>query len=226
LSQPNVLVLTDDGDFARGLLARWQHERVLPSFTVSGNEALNGPEAPACDLAVVGRVRQVRLVPVLKALDASSRPTVCICEASQLDALRNSLPRLTFIAESNHWVDTLVTVAMEVLRRIEAQSRSRKAEQVASRFEQEAILGRYMLEQRHAINNALTSVLGNAELLLLEPSELSAEVREQIETIHSMSLRIHEMFYRFSSLENERQFAEKASHSETRSWAQGAAAGE
>jgi signal transduction histidine kinase len=73
-----------------------------------------------------------------------------------------------------------------------------------------------MLEMRHGLNNCLTSVLGNAELLLLEPGTVSGETREQIETIHTMALRMHEVMQRFSSLESEMHFAEKESHSETR----------
>ena len=38
-----------------------------------------------------------------------------------------------------------------------------------------ATLGRYMLEMRPSINNALTSVLGNADLLLLEPGQVTGE---------------------------------------------------
>ena len=226
MAQPNLLVLTDDAEFATGLLARWQHERVIPSFTVTGNEALNGAEAPSCDLAVVGRIRQVRLIPVLKALDASGRPTICLCDSSQQEALRETMPRTTFLAENAHWADMLTTVGVEILRRIEAQSRAKKSEQVVSKFEHEAALGRYMLESRHALNNALTSILGNAELLLLDPSKYPTEVKDQLETIHNMSMRIHETIRRFSSMENERQFAEKASHSETRQWISGAAAGD
>jgi signal transduction histidine kinase len=71
-----------------------------------------------------------------------------------------------------------------------------------------------MLDMRHSLNNALTSILGNSELLLLEPGSLSAEVRDQIATIHSMSMRVHEIIQRFSSLESEMTFAEKKSHSE------------
>jgi signal transduction histidine kinase len=82
-----------------------------------------------------------------------------------------------------------------------------------------------MLEQRHNMNNALTSVLGNAELLLLEPGALSAEVREQVETMHSMALRMHEIMQRFSSLESEMNFAEKASHRETKRPSQAAKTG-
>ena len=226
MAQPNLLVLTDDAEFASGLLARWQRERVIPSFTVTGNEALNGAEAPTCDLAIVGRIRQVRLIPVLKALDASARPTICVCDSAQQESLRESMPRTTFLAESANFADMLTTVGVEALRRIEAQSRAKKSEQALGKFEHEAALGRYMLESRHALNNALTSILGNAELLLLDPSKYPTEVKDQLETIHNMSLRIHETFRRFSSLENERQFAEKASHSETRQWVHGSAAGD
>jgi signal transduction histidine kinase len=56
---------------------------------------------------------------------------------------------------------------------------------------------------RHNLNNALTSVLGNSDLLLLEPGSLSAQTRAQMETIRNMTLRIHEIMQRFSSLEKE-----------------------
>ncbi len=222
--QPNLLLLTDDGDFARDLLARWQQERVIPSFSVSGNEALNGATAPECDLAIVARVQHTRLVPILKALDSATRPTLCVCDASQIDMLRGTMPRIVFVADFN--AGTIVTVAVEMLRRIEAINRARKAEQVVARYEHDATMGRFVAESRHALNNALTSILGNSELLLMDPSRFPEEVREQIETIHSMSLKIHEMLYRLGSLEAERRFAEKASQAETRPWAESAAAGD
>jgi hypothetical protein len=59
-----------------------------------------------------------------------------------------------------------------------------------------------MVEMYHTVNNALTSVLGNAELLLLEPG-LPAPVLAQADTIRNMALRLHEVFQRFSSIEKE-----------------------
>jgi len=59
-----------------------------------------------------------------------------------------------------------------------------------------------MVEMHSSINNALTSVLGNAELLKLEPG-LPASALAQADTIHNMALRLHEVFQRFSSLEKE-----------------------
>jgi hypothetical protein len=58
-------------------------------------------------------------------------------------------------------------------------------------------------------------MLGNAELLLLEPGQLSKESLAQIKTIHSMALRINEIMQRFSSLASEMREAENASQPET-----------
>lgn len=225
MNQPHVLVLTDDSDFPQALLSRWQQERIVPAFTVLGSDALHGPTAPECDLAIVGPVRSGRLTPVLKTLDAAARPTICMVEPGAADALRKNFARVLVTRQTEEWDDLLVLIAIESLRRIEATHRARRAEQAAAKLQHNAALGQYMLEVRHSLNNALTSVLGNAELLLLEPDRFNKQVREQIETIHSMSLRIHETLYRFSSLENEMQFAEKQSQAETASWPNAAAAG-
>jgi signal transduction histidine kinase len=77
------------------------------------------------------------------------------------------------------------------------------------------MLGRYMIDMRHSMNNAMTSLLGNAELLLLEPGELSAQSLAQIKTIHTMALRINEIMQRFSSLATEMRELETASQGET-----------
>ena len=66
-----------------------------------------------------------------------------------------------------------------------------------------------MQEMRHSFNNALTSVLGNAELILLSDSGLNTELREQIGTIRDMALNLHEMMQRFTSLEAELQCTTK-----------------
>ena len=73
-----------------------------------------------------------------------------------------------------------------------------------------------MMEMKHSLNDALTSTLGNAELLLLEPGQLSVQSLAQIKTIHSMALRINEIMQRFSSLSSEMRSAETASQAETR----------
>ena len=68
-----------------------------------------------------------------------------------------------------------------------------------------------MLEARHNLNNALTSVLGNSDLVLLDADKFSETVRAQIETIRNMSLRMNEIMQRFSSLEKEMRLVEQQS---------------
>ena len=86
--------------------------------------------------------------------------------------------------------------------------------EIAPPREAEATLGRYMAEMRHTTNNALTSILGNAELMLLEPG-LPAKVLAQADTIRNMALRLHEVFQRFSSIEKELSVAARESGKDT-----------
>jgi signal transduction histidine kinase len=92
---------------------------------------------------------------------------------------------------------------------------AKQAEQRAAQSANHAVLGRYIMDMRHSMNNAMTSLLGNAELLLLEPGELSAQSLSQIKTIHTMALRINEVMQRFSSLASEMKEVETSSQAET-----------
>ncbi len=104
--------------------------------------------------------------------------------------------------EPGLWPAIAGLVGREILRRIQAESRAREAGTASSAAQAEATLGRYMVEMRTNINNVLTTVLGNAELMVLEPG-LPANVLAQADTIRNMALRLHEVFQRFSSLEKE-----------------------
>lgn len=104
--------------------------------------------------------------------------------------------------EPELWPAIAGLIGREVLRRCQAESRARDAENNCAAVQADATLGRYMLEMRTNINNALTTVLGNAELLALEPG-LPATVQAQADTIRNMALRLHEVFRRFSSIEKE-----------------------
>ena len=87
------------------------------------------------------------------------------------------------------------------------------------------MLGRYMLEMRHTLNNALTSMLGNSELLLAEPGALSAISREQLETVRNMAIRMNEIFQRFSSLETELRYVERQAVQKARAKTRSASVG-
>jgi signal transduction histidine kinase len=216
LRDTNVVILTDENDFARLLTARWQGERQLPALTVLNGELWKRQQRPSCDLVVIGPLRDANLGGILHTLDSVAGVILCVQgDPRELGELRARYPRLVHIPLREDWAQTLLLVAGESLRRTEALRRARQSQCEASENAYHATLGRYMLEMRHSVNNALTSVLGNAELLLLEPGQLSTQSLDQIKTMHSMALRINEIMQRFSSLASEIREAEKVSQAET-----------
>jgi signal transduction histidine kinase len=211
-----VVILTDETEFARLLTACWQTERQAPGVTVINSDLWREQEAPAHDLIVVGPLREGKLTGVLSTLDPSTAVILCApADSREFGQLRTQYPRLVHVPLREDWTQTLLLVAGESLRRAEALRIARQAEKSAAKNENHATLGRYMLDMKHSVNNALTSMLGNAELLLLEPGQLSSQSLAQIKTIHSMALRINEIMQRFSSLASEMQEAENASQAET-----------
>ena len=201
---PTVLIISDEVDFSRRITARWQMEHNVPTFTVLSGDLWPRFAADVFDIAIVGQVRRDLLSVVLEPLHSTGQPVFCVCQdCATAQLIRDRWPRVSILRPSEHWLETLVLAAAEAVHRSRAEGRARAAEQSCSALERQAMLGRYMLEMRHSLNNALTSVLGNSDLLLLEPGSFSAQTRAQIETIRNMTLRIHEIMQRFSSLEKE-----------------------
>jgi len=211
---PTVLIISDDVDFSRRITARWQMERNVPTFTLLSGELWPRFAVDVFDAAIVGELRRDLLSVVLEPLHSTGQPIFCVCQdAATAQLVHERWPRISILRPSErdlgghwlegHWLETLVLAAGEAVHRSRAESRARAAETACATLDRQATLGRYMLEMRHTLNNALTSVLGNSDLLLLEPGSLSAQPRAQIETIRNMTLRIHEIMQRFSSLEKE-----------------------
>jgi signal transduction histidine kinase len=201
---PTVLIISDDVDFSRRVTARWQMERNVPTFTLLSGELWPRFAVDVFDVAIVGQLRRDLLSVVLEPLHSTGQPVFCVShDAATAQLVRDRWPRVSILRSSEQWLETLVMAAAEAVHRSRAEARARAAELSFSALQREATLGRYMLEMRHSLNDALTSVLGNSDLLLLEPGSLSAQTRSQMETIRNMALRIHEILQRFSSLDKE-----------------------
>jgi signal transduction histidine kinase len=219
VNQQSVLIIGDHAAFARDIVSHWQLERAVPTFTIVSTEFLSAPLPEACDLAIVDgtSVPQEKLSSTLHSLENRNAAVICVVsQESKFQALKTQFHRVLPVKQSEEWLGAVVVLGTEVLRRTEGNSRLRRAEQAVNTHQSEAALGRFMLDARHGFNNALTSVLGNAELLMMETQAIPLEMREQVETIHSMALRLHEMMQRFSSLEAEMQFAERERRAEPR----------
>ncbi len=215
MNELTVLIFTDDPEFAHTLIARWQTERTVPSFLISNESAWEEDRGIHYDLAIVGPLVAENPAEMIKRIEPQGRPALYVASRAGLaQAVRGAHPRVLVLNDHEGWVNAAVLLAGEALRRVDATHRAKKAEQTISSAQKHAVLGRYMLDMRHNLNNALTSIMGNSELLLLEPGKLSADVREQVETIHNMSMRVHEILQRFTSLETEMQFSERMSHGE------------
>ncbi len=203
MDHSTVLIISDEVEFSRSITARWQMERHVPTFTM-----LSGDIWPRFmdnfAVAIVGPLRRELLSVILEPLHSTRQPLFCVCEdAATAQLVRERWPRTSVLRRDENWLNSLILSAAEAVLRAAAEARARAAEESCAVLERQAMLGRYMLDMRHGLNNALTSLLGNSDLLLIEPGSLSAQARAQIETIRNMTLRIHEVLQRFSSLEKE-----------------------
>ena len=207
-----VLVSSDQNGFSRDLIARWQMQPHVPDFTALSSDLLRGAASVPFDVVIVGDVRPERTAAVLSHLNQGSIPTVYVASVGEpVHTLRRDYARVIVVSRHDAWLDTVVLLTEEILRRTELSAHISRVEEGARAGQKHATLGRYMVEMRHSFNNALTSVLGNAELLLLETTALKPSMRDQLETLHAMTLRLHEMMQRFTSLEVEMQCTEKSS---------------
>jgi hypothetical protein len=166
-----------------------------------------------------GKNKSAQIKALKQALATAGKPAIMIHSNSAIefaDVSNFDSAILELGRESEVWPALAGLIGHEILRRRQAEARAREAETSCAASQADATLGRYMLEMRTNINNALTTVLGNAELLALEPG-LPATVQAQADTIRNMALRLHEVFRRFYSIEKEltvaaREAGKKAAH--------------
>jgi signal transduction histidine kinase len=204
----SILIISDDSSFPQQITSRWRDEFSTPRFAISRNLD-HSIDPDVFDLFIVGPGAPSALKRVIRALDAGLPVIFVATSVDQAEPLREELPRLLAVPQHDGWADIVVILAGEILRRMDAVARADRTEIVNSHLKRNATLGQYVLDMRHGMNNALTSVLGNAELLLLEPGAFSATVQSQLDTIRNMALRLHEILQRFSSLEKELIFMER-----------------
>jgi signal transduction histidine kinase len=226
VDQPAALIVSDDAEFSRAITGRWQAERSVPAFTLMSSDVCLCLDPDSFHLAIAGSLRPEALSVVLEAMEAAGKRVLFVCEdARTIQTVRDRWPGMSVLRQQENWLDALILVAGEMMHRARAEADFRRLEQANVQLGRQALLGRYMLEMRHTFNNTLTSVLGNSELLLLEPGSLSAGARSQIETIRNMALRMHEVLQRFSSLEKELAVADREAEIESGTKSQAAAAG-
>ena len=206
MERPTVLIISDDVDFRHAVSTRWHVEKKPPVFV---NDA-----RASFDLAIVGKTDAV----VFDSLRSSGKPVIHV---SSSNGHAHSFPGVISIDQIAGWLDLVISVAQKLLENSGAASELAILSELTSRLEREASLGRYILEMRHSLNNALTSILGNSELMLMDTQSIPPSARFQIETIRNMGMRMNEILQRFTSLQKEMQLAQPQS---AKKMAKGAAA--
>lgn len=205
MERPTVLIISDEAEFSRAVCTCWQAERNSPSFQLSATNSCGRLRDQKFDLAIVGGIDEP-VESVLDVLRASGKP---VLHVSRLNGSSPQLAGVVRIPEIEEWQELAVTVGKQILERECIAADLAQISEAKTQLEREASLGRYILEMRHNLNNALTSILGNSELMLLDSQTLSPSLRLQVETIRNMGMRMNEIMQRFSSLQKEMQLVEQ-----------------
>jgi hypothetical protein len=214
MTSGQILIVSEDAEFVRTLSARWRQEKDSPSITAVSTNVSGQANPSGYALIVVGPVRKGAALPLDPSVHLDS-PVCVVCDVGSLATIHAKRPDWLLLPEYPGWTEALLSLAREVLRRTTAEKRARDAELSIYALQRFSVLGRSLLEARPGMINALTSLLGNADLILLSGEPLPPECREQVRTIRTMALRLNEMVQRLSSLENEMELNDRKSHVET-----------
>jgi hypothetical protein len=209
----HILIISDDPDFVRSLMSSWRLERDSPTITAVSTNATVKAGLSGQEMVVVGPLRGGTALPPIPTVHPDS--VVCaVGDEESLQMIRTERANWMLLPEHNGWMKILFSVAGEVLRRAAAEARAREAELANLSQRRFGVLGKSLLEARPGMVNALTSLLGNADLILLSGEPLPDSCREHVRTIHTMALRLNEIVQRLSSVENEMELSERKSQLE------------
>jgi len=202
VKQPTVLIVSDESEFSDAVRANWQAAGSEPSFMVKTSRECGQDRF---DLAIAGGLQKPAAV--LEDLRGRGKPVIHV---SRLNGETPKLAGVVSLPEAPGWTELLAIVVREVLERERMTAELSRTMEANSELQHQASLGKYMIETRHNLNNALTSILGNCDLILLE-EELPGTMKNQVETIRNMGMRLNEIMQRFSSLQKEMQLVEQQS---------------
>jgi len=202
VNHPTILIVSDEGEFSNAITSSWLTERNVPAFILASSRE---NESENFDLAIVGGVH-ASPASMLACLRATGKPVI------YLSRDHDSAPThadVVPVPEIPGWPKLVIGVAVRLLEAAHAKEEAARLAELNLQLEHQAVLGRYLIDVRHNLNNALTSILGNCELILLDEDQLSAVAKAQVETIRNMSMRLNEIMARFTSLQKEMQLIEQ-----------------
>jgi hypothetical protein len=214
MTSEQILIVSDDSEFVRSLVSLWKKEKECPAIAAVSTGASGQADSSSYELIVVGPLRDGASLPAAPHVQLDS--LVCaVVDLESLEMVRAMHSDWLLLLECPGWTKILFSLATEVLRRTAAETRTREAEILSLSHRRFGVLGKSLLEARPGMVNALTSLLGHADLILMSEEPLPVNYREHVRTIHTMALRLNEIVQRLSSIENEMELSERKSHLET-----------
>ena len=201
MERPRVVVITDEAEFFGALTAHWSRQRNMPILV---RKSATDCSSERFDLAIVGGLSGPA-TPALELLRGLGKTVIHVSRGNGGPKSTGvvSLPQIT------EWPALAITVAEQIFERQRATAEAATLLEKNSSLEGQSVLGQYMTDMRHNYNNALTSILGNCDLILLDAHHLAPATKGQVETIRNMAMRLNEVFQRFSSLQKEMQLQEQ-----------------
>ena len=210
MNRPTILIVSDESEFSNAISGCWLADSNVPAFVLASSRE---DECENFDLAIVGGVHECP-VSMLSCLRATGKPVIYLSRNNDSGPTRADVVP---VPEIPGWPKLVIGVAARLLEAAHATEEAARLAEMNSQLEQQAMLGRYMLVVRHNLNNALTSILGNCDLILLDEDQLSRAAKGQVETIRNMSMRLNEIMARFTSLQKEMQLVEQQKKAAARS---------
>ena len=162
MERSTVLIISDDPEFSRTIVARWQSENNMPEFTVMKGDLCQKLDADSFDVAIVGAVRPTVLAAVLKG--SNPRPNRCYLYGTVASQERYGHRLRAGPASARGLVGCLVLVISEALRHCECwlAPYARRSQCLI----EAPTTGSLHSGSAPQPNNALTSVLGSSNALL------------------------------------------------------------
>lgn len=202
MNRSTILIVSDEGEFSNAITSCWLAKSNLPAFVLTSSCEC---ECENFDLAIVDGVHDFP-ASTLSGLRASGKPVIYL---SRNNDRAPTHPDVVPVPEIPGWPRLVIGLAARLLESAHATAEAAKLAEMNSQLEHQAVLGSYMLVVQHNLNNALTSILGNCDLMLLDEDQLSAVAKGQVETIRNMSMRLNEIMARFTSLQKEMRLVEQ-----------------
>jgi signal transduction histidine kinase len=195
-----VLVVSGDPEFNAALLRSWQVAGSVPECEVVEPDA--PCEWPVSCVAVLDGAKLHSRLP------ADIPMVIMVIDGELVPVIVEADRRIVQLRRDTGWAEIAAALALECVLRERALHRGDELEERLLRTERFSALGKFVAEHQHDMANALTGLMGHAELLMTE-RDISQEFRHKVGTIHTMSMRIHDVLQKLSSLDRDLRVAER-----------------